>query len=760
MATLPVMTDGGDGGGGRAKPKRPRQTYKPTQEEIDVALERGKKSEAAAKQAKIRSLVAGLTEPQMEGLRLGENFVGWDSEKKEAYYGTPQATLKPGRNRIAEIQGRSTAFRPQRVVSEDLATIGIPGMGMAGVIGIGAKKGGLITSRMAKELNQLDELKTLDDLPEAFTAQQVSDRSRKLFGKNPAQLTKQEEAVVWIDLVDNAQRGKRTFAPSPKVKGPRQAERRQAAEKLAQAQRQTERAEEGAGIAATLGKEARSAEAAGTTTVEVGGQAARTGGRRGAQRTGQTRTAARAGETATEGRAVKEELRQAVTRQADEAAPRPSMAGQTRSAEDIAEQSAKQQSKAATRKRKAETKAAKNADRDLNKIAKQKLPNEVDEAFVRNLEQQIETAAQTGTPAKVEAARETLTRAQNKLTNQTQKAAGQARRAKEAAEAKNLQQAAERRAAAKSAEPDDVAAAQATFDEWAALPDSVVRKKQIGKRAAELAKKPWDEMTGIERRNFIAQAAKERPIRPKSKPASKPAAEATEEVVEEAAERVPFTERLERGAKTVGKAALTGGVGAGVGGTMAGPVGAGIGAVGAPIAREAFRRAPTATVLTGLGTTAALKADDIAEDYLEGQEADILARTTQRTQARRSEMAGQEKLRRAEAQRIATLREKQWHGVPVQFDDDGNPQSWPDNWEVTYENIADVVPASETTLFRKNMRIKDPVRKRKAMAKHMRQLAGGLINAGYDNVLAIEYDDEGNPATEIDVDAIRAIWSQ
>ena len=193
---------------------------------------------------------------------------------------------------------------------------------------------------------------------------------------------------------------------------------------------------------------------------------------------------------------------------------------------------------------------------------------------------------------------------------------------------------------------------------------------------------------------------------------------------------------------------------------MAGPVGAGIGAVGAPIAREAFRRAPTATVLTGLGTTAALKADDIAEDYLEGQEADILARTTQRTQARRSEMAGQEKRRRAEAQRIATLREKQWHGVPVQFDDDGNPQSWPDNWEVTYENIADVVPASETTLFRKNMRIKDPVRKRKAMAKHMRQLAGGLINAGYDNVLAIEYDDKGNPATEIDVDAIRAIWSQ
>ena len=165
MATLPVMTDGGDGGGGRAKPKRPRQTYKPTQEEIDVALERGKKSEAAAKQAKIRSLVAGLTEPQMEGLRLGENFVGWDSEMKEAYYGTPQATLTPGRKRIAEIQGRSTAFRPQRVVSEDLATIGIPGMGMAGVIGIGAKKGGLITSRMAKELNQLVELKTLDDLP-------------------------------------------------------------------------------------------------------------------------------------------------------------------------------------------------------------------------------------------------------------------------------------------------------------------------------------------------------------------------------------------------------------------------------------------------------------------------------------------------------------------------------------------------------------------------------------------------------------------
>ena len=249
------------------KARRPRQTYKPTQDEIDVALERGKKAEAASKQKKIRSLVAGLTEQQMEGLRAGENFVGWNSEKKTAYYGTPQSTLKPGRNRIAEIQGRSTSFRPQRAVSEDLSVLGIPGMGMAGVIGIGAKKGGMLTGRMAKELNQLNELKTLDDLPEAFTAQQVSDRSRKLFNKNPKQLNKEEQAVIWIDLVDNSQSGKRVFAPAPAVTGPRAVERTQAAEKLSEAQRRTARTEESAGRAATLGKEAGAAEAAGTLPI-------------------------------------------------------------------------------------------------------------------------------------------------------------------------------------------------------------------------------------------------------------------------------------------------------------------------------------------------------------------------------------------------------------------------------------------------------------------------------------------------------------
>ena len=745
MATLPVMTDGGDGGGGRAKPKRPRQTYKPTQEEIDVSLERGKKAEASAKKAKLRSLVAGLTEAQMEGLRSGENFVGWNSEKKTAYYGTPQDTLKPGRNRIAEIQGRSTSFRPQRVVSEDLSTIGIPGMGMAGVIGIGAKKGGLITARMAKELNQLDELKTLDDIPEAFTAQQVSDRSRKLFGKNPKQLNAQEEASVWIDLVDNAQPGKKLFQPSRKVKTSRGAERSEAAEKLSEAERKTERVEEAAGQAATLGKEAKVAEAVGTTTVEVGGQAAKTGSRR-AQRTGQTRAAARAEDTASEARVVDEELRGTVARQANEAAPRPSMAGQTRSADDIAKQRAQQQ-------RKAETKSRKNADRDLRKVAKQKLPDTVDETFVSNLEQQIEAAAKTGTPAQVEAARKTLSRARNKLTNQTQQST---------AEAKNLQQASERRAAAKAAEPDDAVAAQATFDEWAALPDSVVRKKQIGKRAAELAKKPYGEMTGVERRNFIAQAAKERPIRATSKPASKPAAEATEEVVEEVAEALPLSQRIEGMARKGAKAAVTSGVGAGVGGTVGGPVGAGVGAVAAPVVREAFRRAPVATALGTAGTGAALVGADAADSYHEGQEADILARTTKRTKAKRAEQAGAEKLKRAEQQRIASLREKQWHGVPVKFDDDGNPESWPDNWEVAYENISAVVPESENDLFRKNMRIaqRDAVRGRKAMAKHLRQIVGGLIKAGYADVLEVEFDDEGNPVTDIDIEAIRAIWGQ
>ena len=480
------------------KPKgTPKKKYVPKQSEIEESLRIGRKSEAAAKEEKIRSLAASLTKAQKESLQSGENFLGWDSEKKQAYYGTPQPVLKPGVSKKQRLHETSTSTRPQRTVARDLSYIGTPGMNIMGVPLIAAKGAAMgvgavvLTNNMNRWLSKQKTLKTLGDIPDAFSPQAIADRSRKLFGKNPKQLAKKEEAVVWGDLVDQ-----KNFAPSASVKRARDVQRSEAADKLSQAERTTERQREGAGIKATLKGEATVAEAVGTPAINVGKPAAKTVTTRTATGEGAAVKGTRAEVAGIEGRQTVETLKGQVTRQAEPRAATPSMAGKTRTPQEMAQAEK-------TRQRKVVTKSSRQANSDLEKISKQRLPNEVDEAFIGNLESQIETLAKIGSAERVTAAKNKLTKAKNKLTNQQEYTAGAPKREAVAETTKRtkLQQAAERKAASEAAEPANAAKALESFNAFLKLKPA--EQKSIGKRASEMAKKPWDEMTGAERRRFV-----------------------------------------------------------------------------------------------------------------------------------------------------------------------------------------------------------------------------------------------------------------
>ena len=224
MATFPVITDGSEGGGGssRVKPKRPRQTYKPTEEELEVSLERGKKLQQQEVDAEVMRVMQGLSADEWEGIRLGQYTIGYDDNTKKASYAAVPGkhpdypVLKPGAKTAAQ-QARETGSgaRLERTVARDLSYLGVPGMaGVFGMMGVGAKLKSASKTAAAQAYgipkNAVDllppagqELKVLggiDELAETANVSKVKNEAQRLYGQrfeslNPYQQTVLVEAV-------------------------------------------------------------------------------------------------------------------------------------------------------------------------------------------------------------------------------------------------------------------------------------------------------------------------------------------------------------------------------------------------------------------------------------------------------------------------------------------------------------------------------------------------------------------------------------
>ena len=770
----------------------------PSIKEMEAA---GLKAKEEAKNAKIRSLAATLSEEQLEGIRIGHYRVGFDEEKKKAYYGAVPGKhpdyplLKPGKPRTQQVYEQSAAARPQRMVAEGLAElgpVGVPviGWGAAAAKGAAVGAGALgLTKNMNKWLGAQKTLKTLDDIPDAFSPQVIANRSRKLFGKNPKQLNAQQQAVVWGDLVD-----KKKFAPGRKVKGQRDEVRQEAAEKLKTEQGKTARTEELAGIKATVEGEQKVATAVGTPAVNVGEGATRTGAPRAVRGEGGGVKGATAKVSAKEGRAVDADLKSQVGRQAEQRTSQPSMAGQTQTPAQVAtfaRKTKKRVARKATRKANTEAKSiSKNADEVPGDHA-------AAERSLTALRKQLDKIQETASPEVIASARAALTKLENRIANVKGAATAQTKRTAKSKKAAKEAEAVERRAAAQDAVPSDPAAAQANFDSWSRLGDAA-EKRKIGKRAAELAKKPWGEMSALERRNFINKAMNQRSQlreaniqqsararapktetriekrrrelreqaaeKAKPKPAPGATEEVVEEVVEEAAEAAPRPSgraRLEKRAKQGAGATVSGITGGAAGGYLGGPMGAQIGAMAGPAVVEGFKRAPWAT---GLGA-AATGAGVYAATAEERREKEMLESATRRTADARKKQRGEEKIAASDAAdlkaRTDELNEKQWYGVDLVIDESGNPAGYPSNWVNAYHELhgaaAEAIRKGKASgdpryakirpseSYKKINRMEDGPLKVEAMAKDFRTIVGMAKSQGYEDLLDVQFDETGTP---------------
>ena len=247
MATFPVVTDGSESGGGssRAKPKRPRQTYKPTEEEIEVAVERGKKTQQQEVDTEVMRVLQGLSADQWEGIRSGQYTIGYDDKTKKASYAAVPGkhpdfpVLKEGAKTAAQ-QARETGSgaRLERTVARDLSYLGVPGMaGVFGMMGVGAKLKSASKTAAAEAYgipkNAVDllppagqELKVLggiDELTETANVSKVKNEAQRLYGQRFESLNPYQQTI----LVEAVRRGVK-LQPSRQQKAAAAARRQQA----------------------------------------------------------------------------------------------------------------------------------------------------------------------------------------------------------------------------------------------------------------------------------------------------------------------------------------------------------------------------------------------------------------------------------------------------------------------------------------------------------------------------------------------------
>ena len=697
---------------------------------------------------------------------------------------------------------------PGGTMSPDNIGIGAGPSGAAAMAGAGLSK--LLTPKMVKALPASGKRKAVSDIPDSLMAK-AKTRVRKLFkNKGLDDLEPDEAHTLFDDVVDNLD-----YQPVKAVRTERREVKEGAKAKTATAARSTTRQEDSANVTRSITKDKDAAQAVGSPAVNVSEGAVRTGGRREVRGEGSPLKGASADAANREARGVSEDLKGVVTGQATPKKAAPSMYGEM-----ITEEEVKAVNQGAlTRARKGETrtqrgkvKAADKEGRRITAAAKELEVTDVGAARVELaiLNSRVSKIKGTASQETIDANQSAITKLENKIDNLEKQNLKPIKAARAAKDQENLDRAARSKAALKDSSPKDPRAAQESFARWQKLTPK--DRNNVQRRAEQIGEKSFEKMNADERMAFIARAMsnrkqgmiaggqrraqqtaqnraaadgtpqKESRIETRRRELreeeagklanQKPATETVEGVAEEvtqAAPRASGRERLEKRAKQGAGATLSGLAGGAAGGYVGGPVGAQVGAMLAPPVIEAAKRAPitTGVALAGVGGAHLYNTAD------ERREAEMLEAANSRVRTARKVNKGKKKLADStaatKAERLADLNKNQWHGPKIKFDEDGNPQSFPNNWIEAYHKVQNAaVEAIRAGLanndpFYKGAEIDDEYEKindmeegalqNEAMAKHFRDTIGYALEQGYADTFSVEYDEDGNPA-DLDIPMI------
>ena len=697
---------------------------------------------------------------------------------------------------------------PGGTMSPENIGIGAGPSGAAAMAGAGLSK--YLTPKMVKALPANGNRKAVSDIPDSLM-EKAKTRLRKIFpNKSLNDLEPDEAHTLFDDVVKGLD-----YPPAKAVRVKRKEVRTGAQAKTATAARSTARQEDSANVTRSITKDKDAAQAVGSPAVNVSEGTVRTGGRREVSGESSPIKGASADAANKESRGVSEDLQGVVTGQATPRAQAPSMAGDVLTPGEV---KAVNQG-ARTRVRKEETrtqrKKVKEADKEGRRIKAEADNLEVTHVTTASVElgilkgrvRKIEGTASQETIDESQAA---ITKLYNKIDDLAKQNYKPMKAARVAKDQENLDQAARSKAALKDSTPKDPKAAQESFAHWQKLTPK--DRNAVQRRAEEIAEKSFEKMNGEERMAFIARAMSNRhqkmiadsQIRSQKTAQSraaadgapqkesrietrrrelreqeagklanqKPATEAVEGVAEEvtqAAPRASGRERLEKRAKQGAGATLSGLAGGAAGGYVGGPVGAQVGAMLAPPVIEAAKRAPitTGVALAGVGGAHLYNTAD------ERREAEMLEAANSRVRTARKVNKGKKKLAdstaAAKASRLADLNKNQWYGPKIKYDEDGNPQSFPNNWIEAYHKVQNAAVEAITAglanndPFYKGAEIDDEYEKiddmeegalqNEAMAKHFQETIGYALEQGYADTFSVEYDEDGNPA-DLDIPMI------
>ena len=683
---------------------------------------------------------------------------------------------------------------PGGMMSPENIGIGAGPSGAAAMAGAGLSK--YLTPKMVKALPANGNRKAVSDIPDSLM-EKAKKRLGKLFEEKSLDDLEVDEAhTLYDDVVKGLD-----YAPSKAVRVGRKEVREGAEAKTATAARSTARQEDSANVTRSITRDKDAAQAVGSPAVNVNEGAARTGGRREVSGESSPIKGASADAANRESRGVSEDLKEVVTGQATPRTPAPSMAGDVLTPGEV---KAVNQG-AVTRARKEQTRTQRKKVREADKEGR-RIKAEADNLEVTHVgTASIELAILKGRALKIKetASQETIDASQaaiTKLANKVDDLKNQnykpIKAAKLAKDQEDLDQAARSRAALDDSTPKDPKVAQESFAHWQKLTPK--ERNAVQRRAEEIAEKSFEKMNGEERMAFIARAmsnrhqkmiadsqirarktaqnrsdaARRQKVADNKAAETKTATETVEGVAEEvtqAAPRASGRQRLEKRAKQGVGATLSGLAGGAAGGYVGGPVGAQVGAMLGPIAAKVAKKVPitTGAAIAGVGAAHLYNTAD------ERREAEMLEAANSRVRTARGVNEGKKKLAEStaatKAERLADLNKNQWYGPKIKYDEDGNPQSFPNNWIEAYHKVQNAAVEAITAglanndPFYKGAEIDDEYEKiddmeegalqNEAMAKHFQETIGYALEQGYADTFSVEYDEDGNPA-DLDIPMI------
>lgn len=748
------------GGGEKAYSDDPFGRAKRAQDKAKRAPERekGRKANrkaaadalASKKKAALTDIVSDMSESAWKAYDKGERDFLWDDDSNEYKLvhipGKDPSfpILRAGKTRAQRLKESSTSARPEQAIAEGLfeVTGGFPA-GAVGAAAAGAAKAAKaawavkgLTPKMGTHLK--GALKAVEDIPQGLE-DKAPGVARRLFGKDPSELTKDQAHIVWVAVVND-----KRFKPLPPVAKTRKEVSEEATARLERNQRSVRRSENETRRAREMATDAKAAKAAGTPGVRPGKSApAKPGSRRADRGEGGPAKGIAADAAEVESRQVDEVLRGEAA-QAKPRASSPSMAGESRSPERVAGAGKKSRKNQAKRD-------IKKLDKDLDGL---------DLGDTVNARRELD-ALQKRLDELSERAPDNVADVQSKLDSANKRVGHGERVASDVASAKErkaLDAAARQRAASQSAKPASEQDAAASWAEWLELDTD--KQQRIGRQAAELSGKPWEKLGPIDRRNFIHKTMQKQKV-----------FDATD--VRDAARREERSSRLSRGRSTRGKrrrdlaneaaaaekaAAKAAADSKAAAADAPGPaskaasfvgdsftnVGSGI--TGA-MARNKKKTIAGAAAAGGVVNEKlqAVWADERREDHNARQAADhaklqaTKAKTKEATEKRRKE-----------------LNEGTWYSK-------GSVEEWPSNWETVYNTMFAELGGANNASYRKYQSLINKGEREQAVelaAKSLRKNLARWKERGVDlSVLGVTYDTKLKPS-EIDIEAFRKFLSE